>query len=115
MSFVQEGAKGMKGMISAQAAPVQASHPAKDRLYRKLAWRMMPLLLLCYVANYIDRTNISIAQLKLSTDVHFSEQIYGIGVGLFFVGFILFEIPSNLFLDRIGARRTLLRIMVSWG
>ena len=83
--------------------------------YRKVGWRIMPLILLCYVANYIDRTNIGIAQLQLRTDLGFSEQVYGIGVGLFFLGFILFEVPSNMLLDRIGARRTLLRIMVGWG
>ncbi|WP_158743504.1 MFS transporter [Acidisphaera sp. L21] len=84
-------------------------------LYRKIAWRIMPLVLLCYVANYIDRTNIGIAQLSLRKDLGFSEQVYGIGVGLFFIGFILFEVPSNMLLDRIGARKTLLRIMVGWG
>ena len=87
----------------------------RDATYRKVAWRLMPLILLCYVANYIDRTNVGIAQIHLRTDLGFSEQVYGIGVGLFFVGFILFEVPSNMLLDRIGARRTLLRIMVAWG
>ncbi len=88
---------------------------ARDAAYRKAAWRLMPLLILCYIANYIDRTNIGIAQLQLRTDLGFSEQVYGIGVGLFFVGFILFEVPSNLMLHRFGARKTLLRIMVAWG
>jgi D-galactonate transporter len=87
----------------------------KDALYRKVAWRLMPLILLCYIANYIDRTNVGIAQIHLKTDLGFTEQVYGIGVGLFFIGFILFEVPSNMLLDRIGARRTLLRIMVGWG
>ncbi len=86
-----------------------------DATYRKIAWRIMPLILLCYVANYIDRTNVGIAQIQLKADLGFTEQTYGIGVGLFFVGFVLFEIPSNILLDRIGARRTLLRIMVAWG
>ena len=86
-----------------------------DATYRKVAWRLMPFLLCCYVANYIDRTNIGIAQLHLRADLRFSDQVYGLGVGLFFVGFILFEIPSNLMLEKIGARRTLLRIMVIWG
>lgn len=102
-------------MTAGRSEIVTATKARKDRLYRKIAWRVMPVLVLCYVANYIDRTNISIAQLRLSTDLRFSQQVYGLGVGLFFVGFILFEIPSNLLLDRIGARRTLLRIMVSWG
>jgi len=96
-------------------AMAAAAVPARDATYRKIAWRIMPLMVLCYVANYIDRTNIGIAQLQLRTDLGFSEEVYGIGVGLFFVGFILFEVPSNLLLDRIGARRTLLRIMVGWG
>jgi D-galactonate transporter len=86
-----------------------------DATYRTIALRLMPLLILCYVVNYIDRTNIGISQLQFRTDLGFSEAVYGIGVGLFFVGFILFEVPSNILLDRIGARRTLLRIMVLWG
>ena len=89
--------------------------PGRNGTYLKIAWRLMPLLILCYVVNYIDRTNIGIAQLQLRTDLGFSEQVYGIGVGLFFVGFVLFEIPSNIVLERFGARRTLLRIMVAWG
>ena len=100
---------------TAAMASTEGDPAAKNAIYRKVAWRIMPLVFLCYVANYIDRTNIGIAQLQMRTDLGFSEQVYGIGVGLFFVGFILFEVPSNLLLDRIGARRTLLRIMVGWG
>jgi D-galactonate transporter len=92
-----------------------AGKNAKDAVYRKVAWRLMPFILLCYVANYIDRTNIGLAQIHMGADRGFTEETYGIGVGLFFVGFILFEIPSNVLLERIGARRTLLRIMVAWG
>ena len=99
---------------TAAMAPMEEAH-GKSAIYRKVAWRIMPLVFLCYIANYIDRTNIGIAQLQLRTELGFSEQVYGIGVGLFFIGFILFEIPSNILLDRIGARRTLLRIMVGWG
>src|SRR5689334_16514806 len=93
----------------------KAASTASDAVYRKIAWRLMPFILLCYVANYIDRTNVGIAQIYLRTDLGFSDQVYGIGVGLFFIGFILFEIPSNMLLDRIGARKTLLRIMTGWG
>ncbi|MHB1207087.1 MAG: MFS transporter [Rhodospirillaceae bacterium] len=92
-----------------------AARTAPDAVYRKVTWRLMPFILLCYIANYIDRTNVGIAQLHMRTDLGFSDQVYGIGVGLFFVGFILFEIPSNLLLDRVGARKTLFRIMVCWG
>ncbi|MFD9959797.1 MFS transporter [Amycolatopsis sp. NPDC059020] len=93
------------------------SDPAvpRDRLYRKVAWRIMPLLLACYVVSFIDRTNVGVAQVRLKADLGFSEGVYGLAVGLFFVGFILFEVPSNMLLARIGARKTLVRIMVSWG
>ncbi|ATY16367.1 MFS transporter [Amycolatopsis sp. AA4] len=75
----------------------------------------MPLLVLCYVVSYIDRTNIGIAQQGLKRDLGFGPAVYGLGVTLFFVGFILFEVPSNALLARIGARKTLARIMATWG
>lgn len=86
-----------------------------NRTYRRIGWRILPLLFLCYIINYIDRVNIGIAQFQFKTDLHFSDLVYGVGAGLFFVGFLLFEIPSNVMLARMGARRTLLRIMVGWG
>jgi D-galactonate transporter len=101
--------------VSAVGAEPTGEERLREGAYRKIAWRIMPFLLLCYVANYIDRVNIGIAQISLRTDLGFTDQVYGIGVGLFFVGFILFEVPSNLLLGRIGARKTLLRIMVGWG
>lgn len=92
------------------------SLPVADAaVYRRITWRIMPLLLLCYIFNYIDRVNIGIAKLQFSTDLGFSAAVYGLGAGLFFVGFLLFEVPSNLLFSRIGARKTLLRIMVLWG
>jgi D-galactonate transporter len=84
-------------------------------VYRRVTWRIMPLLLLCYVVNYIDRVNIGIAKLQFSVDLGFNAAVFGLGAGLFFIGFLLFEVPSNLLLARIGARKTLLRIMVLWG
>jgi MFS family permease len=86
-----------------------------DAIYRKVAWRIMPLLTLCYVAAMIDRSSISLAQTHMSKDIGISTTSYGIGVGIFFFGYILFEIPSNIYLHRYGVRRTLLRIMVLWG
>lgn len=83
--------------------------------YRKVAFRILPLLFVCYFFNYLDRTNIGIAQLQLKTDLGLSNAAYGLGAGLFYIGFILFEIPSTLMLDRAGVRKTLLRIMVGWG
>ncbi|MDQ7975956.1 MFS transporter [Paraburkholderia sp. SARCC-3016] len=84
-------------------------------IYRKIAWRILPLLVFCYILNYLDRINIGIAQLQFKSDLGFSDAAYGLGAGLLFVGYVLFEIPSNLLLDRIGVRKTFLRIMVAWG
>jgi ACS family phthalate transporter-like MFS transporter len=77
--------------------------------------RIVPFLFLCYVLNYIDRVNISFASLQFREDLGISAASYGFGVGIFFVGYILFEVPSNLLMQRIGARRTIMRIMVLWG
>jgi MFS family permease len=82
---------------------------------RTIALRVMPLLVVCYVVSFIDRTNIGIAQQGLKRDLGFGSAVYGLGVTLFFVGFILFEVPSNALLAKIGARKTLVRIMATWG
>ncbi|WP_370938223.1 MFS transporter [Amycolatopsis sp. cg13] len=95
-------------------APATAAVDRKAT-YRTIARRVMPLLVLCYVVSYIDRTNIGIAQQGLKRDLGFGPAVYGLGVTLFFVGFILFEVPSNALLARIGARKTLARIMATWG
>ena len=86
-----------------------------DRTYRKIAIRLMPFLVLCYFISYIDRANISFAKLQFMNDLGFSEAAYGFGAGLFFIGYSLFEVPSNIMMQRVGARRTLLRIMVAVG
>ncbi|KQN70224.1 MFS transporter [Duganella sp. Leaf61] len=88
---------------------------AADAVYRKVLWRLMPLLMLCYVVSFIDRSNIGFAKLHFVHDLGFTETIYGIGAGIFYVGYILFEVPSNMYLHRVGVRATLLRIMVLWG
>ena len=92
-----------------------ASATVRTRAYAKVFWRIMPILILCYIANFIDRINIGMAQLQMRDGLGFTDQVYGIGVALFFVGFILFEVPSNLMLDRVGVRKTFLRIMLLWG
>lgn len=86
-----------------------------EQTYRKIALRLMPFLIICYIVSYLDRANISYAKLQFMSDLGFSEAAYGLGAGLFFVGYVLFEVPSNLWMQRIGARRTLLRIMILWG
>ena len=86
-----------------------------DATFRKVSWRLIPLLFICYVMNYLDRINIGYAQLQMRTDLGFTDAIYGLGASMFFVGYFLFEVPSNLYLQKVGARKTLLRIMVLWG
>lgn len=86
-----------------------------ENVYRKITLRLVPFLFLCYVLNYIDRVNISFAALQFRQDLGISTAAYGFGVGIFFVGYVLLEVPSNLLMQRIGARRTIMRIMVLWG
>lgn len=86
-----------------------------DRTYRKVAWRLVPLLFICYVVAYLDRVNVGFAKLQMLNDLKFSETIYGLGAGLFFIGYFFFEVPTNLLLYRVGARKVITRIMVTWG
>lgn len=82
---------------------------------RKAFVRLMPLLLLCYFLAYIDRINIGFASLTMNKDLGLSAYIYGLGAGLFFWGYFFFEVPSNLIMEKVGARRWISRIMVTWG
>ncbi|MGW7689717.1 MFS transporter [Streptomyces asiaticus] len=97
---------------------VAAETPALARentVYRKVVRRIVPFLILCYVASYLDRVNVGFAKLQMSDDLGFSEAAYGLGAGLFFIGYFLLEVPSNLMLQRVGARTWIARIMISWG
>jgi MFS family permease len=87
----------------------------RQRVLRKVARRLIPFLGLAYLLNYLDRSNIAFAKLTMSEDLGLTETMYGLASGLFFIGYILFEVPSNLALERFGARRWIARIMVSWG
>jgi MFS transporter, ACS family, tartrate transporter len=82
---------------------------------RKIAWRFLPLLIVAYVVNYLDRTSLSIAALTMNADLGISATQFGYAAGLFFVGYCLFEVPANLALYRFGARVWLARIMITWG
>ena len=83
--------------------------------YKKVGWRLIPFLLLCYVVAYLDRVNVGFAKLQMLQDLKFSDTIYGLGAGIFFIGYFLFEVPSNVILHRVGARVWIARIMVTWG
>jgi MFS transporter, ACS family, tartrate transporter len=82
---------------------------------RKAGWRLIPLLAIGYGVAYMDRANISFASLQMNRDLHFSASVYGFGAGLFFISYAACEIPSNLVLYRVGARRWFARIMLTWG
>ena len=84
-------------------------------MVRKVARRIVPYIFLCYIVNYLDRFNVSFAALEMSSDLGFSELVYGLGASMFFVGYVFFEIPSNLIMMRVGARIWIARIMITWG
>jgi D-galactonate transporter len=88
---------------------------AEDRTYAKVTWRLIPFLFLCYVFAYLDRVNVGFAKLQMLADLKFSETVYGLGAGIFFIGYFIFEVPSNIALHRFGARKWIARIMLSWG
>lgn len=103
--------------MQTQAALGSAPHTSghNQELYKKIVWKLIPFLCFCYLAAYLDRINVGFAKLQMLEDLQFSETIYGLGAGLFFVGYILFEVPSNLALEKVGARVWIARIMISWG
>ena len=84
-------------------------------LYRKIAWRLVPFLMLLYMVAFLDRVNISFAALTMNRDLGISESLYGLAAGIFFLGYCLFEVPANLMLTRMGARRWLAILLVAWG
>jgi ACS family tartrate transporter-like MFS transporter len=88
---------------------------ARKSAIAKAAWRLMPFLCLCYAVNFLDRVNVGFAALSMNADLGFSPSVFGAGAGIFFAGYILFEVPSNLALQRFGARIWIARIMISWG
>lgn len=99
-----------QGLVS----PSDIATDQRGHVYRKVAMRVVPFLILCYVAAYLDRINIGFAKLYMLDDLSFSNAVYGLGAGLFFIGYLMFEVPSNLYMLKVGARKTISRIMVLW-
>jgi MFS transporter, ACS family, tartrate transporter len=93
----------------------ESAQAIEHRTIAKVSWRLLPLVALAYCIAYIDRSNISFAALTMNKDLGFSAYIYGWGAGIFFFGYFLFEIPSNLILEKVGARIWIARIMITWG
>jgi ACS family tartrate transporter-like MFS transporter len=92
-----------------------SAEAAKQAAIAKITRRLVPFLVLCYAVNFLDRVNVGYAALAMNADLGFTPTVFGVGAGIFFAGYILFEIPSNLALQRFGARIWIARIMVSWG
>jgi ACS family tartrate transporter-like MFS transporter len=95
--------------------PPQFSPEFQRRTILKVSWRLLPLIVVCYLINYIDRTNVSFAALTMNKDLGLSAYMYGWGAGIFFFGYAFFEVPSNMVLQRVGARLWIARIMITWG
>ena len=86
----------------------------EQRTMRKLTWKLMPLLCACFMAAFLDRVNVGFAKEQMMKDLEFSTQVYGLGAGIFFIGYFLFEVPSNLIMERVGARMWIALIMIVW-
>jgi len=86
-----------------------------QRARRRVAYRLLPFVFLLYIVNYIDRVNVSFANLRMSADLGFSDRVYGLGVGMFYITYVLFEIPGAIIVERWSARKWIARIMISWG
>lgn len=105
--------KGIRMMDTVFSSEVDTT--VRKSAYRKIAFRLMSFLMLCYFCAYLDRVNVGFAKLQMMSDLQFSEAVYGLGAGIFFIGYFLCEVPSNIVLHKVGARRWIARIMITWG
>ena len=97
-----------------QGAGTAQRDQLETRTYARVTARLLPFLFICYVAAYLDRVNVGFAKLQMLSDLQFSETVYGLGAGIFFIGYFLFEVPSNIILHKVGARVWIGRIMITW-
>ena len=105
----------MAGHVAKHDGPAVHYSAGDEELFSKVSWKLLPLLVICYIIAFLDRVNIGYAQLQMKQTLPWSNEVYALGAGIFFIGYFLFEVPSNLMLEKIGARATLLRIMFLWG
>src|SRR6185369_7801428 len=95
--------------------PMPAIDPLEKATMRRVTLRIVPFLMVCYFVSFLDRVNLGFAALQMVKDLHLSSTVFGLGGGLFFVSYFFFEVPSNLLLEKFGARRWIARIMITWG
>jgi MFS family permease len=107
------GATGVSH-IATSAVSLKFDVGAEDNVFRKITLRLIPFLFLCSLAAYFDRVNVGFAKLQMHKELGFSETVYGLGAGIFFLGYVLFEVPSNIILHKVGARLWLARVMLTW-
>jgi MFS family permease len=100
---------------SATALDANARDSFERATYGKVTLRLIPFLFICYVAAYLDRVNVGFAKLQMLNDLKFSDTVYGLGAGIFFIGYFIFEVPSNIVMHRVGAKLWIARIMITWG
>ena len=94
---------------------MDTAHIEAEAIFRRAAWRLVPLILILYIAAFLNRVNVGFAALTMNHDLGFTPEIYGRGAGIFFWGYFLFEVPSNLLMEKVGARLWIGRIMLTWG
>lgn len=104
-----------RAVLNDLQTPAPAEFPSEAALFGRLIWRIVPLLALCWVVNWIDRINIGFARIGFQKSLGITDIEFGLIVGVYSVGYLLLEVPSNLLMQRIGARKTLTRIMLLWG
>jgi sugar phosphate permease len=97
------------------SAILHSSSLTETAVYRRAAWRLVPFLFFCYILAYLDRVNVGFAKLQMSADLGIGDIAYGTGAGIFFIGYLIFEVPSNIILSKVGARIWIARIMITWG
>src|SRR3981189_1906118 len=98
------------------AGEALAGRSIDERALRpKVAWRVLPFVFLLYIVAYLDRANVGFAKLAMADDLKFSEQVFGLGFGIFFIGYLILEIPGALLVERCSARKWFARILISWG
>ncbi len=101
--------------MSQSAAATQTIDDGKNAVYKRITLRLIPFIFICYLFNYLDRVNVGFAKLQMLDALKFSETVYGLGAGIFFIGYVLCGVPSNLALTRFGPRRWIALMMITWG
>lgn len=105
----------MSSVVAPRAQPAKNAPTELDGVYRKIFFRLIPFLMVLWILAWIDRVNIGFVKLTMLDDLKWSEAVYGLGAGIFFLGYFFFEVPSNLLLQKIGAKKTIMRITIGWG